>query len=178
MLHPLPRTVSALVLTLAAGSGPLTAGPVVTSQNLPPAQLMALKAQEPARVAQARSHLLTVRDSLGLGPAAGFTVQTTLTNPQGRTVARFSQTHEGHRVWAGEAIAHVEANGTIHPLAQGVKTGITLAGAPRLSADEAKAIALRNLAPKGAMTQAPKVEQRSEERRVGKECRSRWSPYH
>ena len=23
-----------------------------------------------------------------------------------------------------------------------------------------------------------KVEERSEERRVGKECRSRWSPYH
>ena len=23
-----------------------------------------------------------------------------------------------------------------------------------------------------------KIEQRSEERRVGKECRSRWSPYH
>ena len=25
---------------------------------------------------------------------------------------------------------------------------------------------------------APGVEKRSEERRVGKECRSRWSPYH
>ena len=25
---------------------------------------------------------------------------------------------------------------------------------------------------------APKPEDRSEERRVGKECRSRWSPYH
>ncbi|MBK7294766.1 MAG: hypothetical protein IPI84_13565 [Holophagaceae bacterium] len=159
MLHTLPRTVSALVLTLAAGSGPLTAGPAVSPQNLPPTQLAALKAQEPARVAQAQSHLLLVRDSLGLGPAAGFSVRTTLTNPQGRTVARFTQTHEGRRVWAGEAIAHVEAGGTIQPLAQGVKTGITLAGAPRLSADEAKAIALRNLAPKGVMNQAPKVEQ-------------------
>ena len=25
---------------------------------------------------------------------------------------------------------------------------------------------------------APMIERRSEERRVGKECRSRWSPYH
>ena len=25
---------------------------------------------------------------------------------------------------------------------------------------------------------APKAKKRSEERRVGKECRSRWSPYH
>ena len=134
MLHTLPRTVSALVLTLAAGSGPLTAGPAVSTQNLPLTQLAALKAQEPARVAQAQSHLLTVRDQLGLGPAAGFAVRTALTNPQGRTVARFTQTHEGHRVWAGEAIAHVEANGTILPLAQGVKAGITLTGTPRLSA--------------------------------------------
>ncbi|MBP7617757.1 MAG: M4 family metallopeptidase [Geothrix sp.] len=159
MLHTLPRTVSALVFTLAAGSGHLTAGPAVSAQNLPPAELAALKAQEPARVAQAQSHLLTVRDQLGLGPLAGFTPRTTLTNPQGRTVARFTQTHAGHRVWAGEAIAHVEGNGAIQPMVQGVKTGIALAGAPRLSAAEARAIALRNLAPKGVMNQAPKVEQ-------------------
>ena len=30
----------------------------------------------------------------------------------------------------------------------------------------------------GLMTTAPAIAQRSEERRVGKECRSRWSPYH
>ena len=30
----------------------------------------------------------------------------------------------------------------------------------------------------GAFTSKRHSEQRSEERRVGKECRSRWSPYH
>src|ERR1035441_4102573 len=30
----------------------------------------------------------------------------------------------------------------------------------------------------GAITEEPPVGDRSEERRVGKECRSRWSPYH
>ena len=30
----------------------------------------------------------------------------------------------------------------------------------------------------GYMVQSVKVNGRSEERRVGKECRSRWSPYH
>src|SRR5574337_184171 len=30
----------------------------------------------------------------------------------------------------------------------------------------------------GAMTRSPSPLARSEERRVGKECRSRWSPYH
>ena len=38
----------------------------------------------------------------------------------------------------------------------------------RIRTDVAKAIAERD----------PKRERRSEERRVGKECRSRWSPYH
>src|SRR5260370_34359919 len=28
------------------------------------------------------------------------------------------------------------------------------------------------------MTAVPRIYERSEERRVGKECRSRWSPYH
>ena len=30
----------------------------------------------------------------------------------------------------------------------------------------------------GLVPEAPAVQLRSEERRVGKECRSRWSPYH
>src|SRR5215475_3297162 len=29
-----------------------------------------------------------------------------------------------------------------------------------------------------ALTQRNQIDERSEERRVGKECRSRWSPYH
>src|SRR2546425_7139793 len=29
-----------------------------------------------------------------------------------------------------------------------------------------------------SLAQAEPIEERSEERRVGKECRSRWSPYH
>ena len=31
---------------------------------------------------------------------------------------------------------------------------------------------------KALMTRLSRIEGRSEERRVGKECRSRWSPYH
>jgi len=155
MLCIFPRTVSALVLTLAAGAGPLTASPAVT---LPPTQLASIKAQQPARVALAQSQLLNLRSQVGLGSEAGFKPRTTFTNPQGRTVARFTQTHQGRRVWGGEAIAHIESNGAVHALTQGVKASITLAGEPRLSPDQAKAIALQSLAPKGAMTAAPKVE--------------------
>src|SRR5256885_6625121 len=35
----------------------------------------------------------------------------------------------------------------------------------------------RPVAP-GGRTSRPRAAERSEERRVGKECRSRWSPYH
>ena len=36
----------------------------------------------------------------------------------------------------------------------------------------------KNFKPKYVVTPAKKKVLRSEERRVGKECRSRWSPYH
>ena len=41
----------------------------------------------------------------------------------------------------------------------------------------AKGIVERIGLPEGDLTHKP-VGKRSEERRVGKECRSRWSPYH
>ena len=34
------------------------------------------------------------------------------------------------------------------------------------------------LSPNFSYDQLPDIQLRSEERRVGKECRSRWSPYH
>src|SRR2546425_13350465 len=37
---------------------------------------------------------------------------------------------------------------------------------------------LKNYGARGQMGYGQKWEERSEERRVGKECRSRWSPYH
>src|ERR1041384_2942292 len=41
-----------------------------------------------------------------------------------------------------------------------------------------EAIVTANPPPLGFQTVMPPTEIRSEERRVGKECRSRWSPYH
>ena len=38
--------------------------------------------------------------------------------------------------------------------------------------------AIRFYEEKGLVTPPMRSENRSEERRVGKECRSRWSPYH
>ena len=149
------RPVPALVFALAAGALPLMAiQPVLT-----PTQVAALKAQQPARTVHAQAELQKLSLTLNLAPATGFQAHGAVTNEQGRTTVRFHQTHEGLRVWAGEAIAHVEANGQVNVLTQGLRPQVTLATAtPRLTADDAKAIALRGLAPKGPMTQAPKVE--------------------
>jgi Zn-dependent metalloprotease len=150
------RPVPVLVFALAAGAMPLAA----VHPTLSPTQITTLKAQHPTWTAQAKAHLNQLAPLLDLGPAAGFQAHSASTNAQGRTVVRFHQTHQGHRVWAGEAIAHVELDGQVKALTLGLKPQVTLAtAAPRLSPDQAKTIALRNLAPKGAMTQAPKVEE-------------------
>src|SRR5260370_20731442 len=49
----------------------------------------------------------------------------------------------------------------------------------RFSDEEARAFAIRMVKRShNAMRHAWALKRRSEERRVGKECRSRWSPYH
>ena len=57
--------------------------------------------------------------------------------------------------------------------------GLALAPGGRLAGAEARmaARAAGIAAPRGPTARGP-VTTRSEERRVGKECRSRWSPYH
>jgi Zn-dependent metalloprotease len=150
------RPVPVLVFALAAGTAPLAA----LNPALTPAQLATLKAQQPARAAKAQAAVLQACSQLNPGASVGFVPHQISTNPQGRTVVRFHQTYEGHRVWAGEVIAHVEPDGQVKTLTHGLKTQVAVASAaPRLSGDQAKAIALKNLAPRGPMPQAPKVEE-------------------
>lgn len=144
----LPHRVTILAIALALGSGPLVAAP---SAPLPPPSR--------SRLAKAQATLLGLRSQLGLGTDDAFQAHHPFTDSQGRSVIHYYQTHAGFRVWGGGAIAHVEPEGQVHTLTQGVKTAITLDGAPSLTADQAKAIALRNLAAKAPMPIPPKVEQ-------------------
>jgi Zn-dependent metalloprotease len=103
--------------------------------------------------------LLAQRARLGLGDDSGFTVRHAFTNPQGRTVVRLQQTFQGLRVWGGEAIAHLEADGKIDLLTGSVKRSLELpAAAVRIDADAATRRALRDLAPVGPLFRAPTVE--------------------
>ncbi len=153
MHRTLTRAAVAAVFALSLAAQAASGVPA-----LPQAKLAQLKAQQSARVTTAQREMLGLRSQLGLGAQAGFVSHNAFTNEQGRAVVRFSQTHQGYRVWAGEAIVHVEADGQLRSLTQDVQSGITLEGSPRLTAAEARDIALRNLAPKGPMKLAPKVE--------------------
>ena len=53
-----------------------------------------------------------------------------------------------------------------------------VAQAPRKHFDMVLADPPYDLAPKTVVEMLEALHRRSEERRVGKECRSRWSPYH
>ena len=52
---------------------------------------------------------------------------------------------------------------------------VTVVGAGNVGATCANVLAFNEVADEVVMLD---VKERSEERRVGKECRSRWSPYH
>jgi len=155
MRRPLPRPVSALVLILAVGSGSLIAAP---APQMDRAVLAMLRSQQPQRLAQAQAHLAALRPQLGLAERDAFIARHAFTNPEGEAIVRLEQTHDGYRVWGGQAIAHVLPEGGIRTITKSVRTGITLAGAPSLSEEQALKIALAHLAPKGPMTDAPRVE--------------------
>jgi Zn-dependent metalloprotease len=81
-----------------------------------------------------------------LGPDAAFAERHMLVNQQGRTVSRVQQLHLGHRVWGAEAIVHTEPDGSQRVIDRGVLRDVHVEGSPRLSGDEAAAVALRDLA--------------------------------
>lgn len=137
---------SVLALLVAGASGAALAAP-----NRP-----ALPA---ARAAAAQSALAQARTAFSLDGATSFQPRAVLTNPQGRTVARFDQLYAGHRVWGAQALVHIEADGAAKALPRGLQASVVLAGGPRLSREEAVARALKNLNAKGALAAAPKVEQ-------------------
>jgi Zn-dependent metalloprotease len=86
-----------------------------------------------------------------LGPSAAFVERGHIVNEQGRNVTRVQQTFQGKRVWGAEAILHREASGSTRVLDRGVLQGVQPEGMPQLSADQASALAVRELAAKGGV---------------------------
>src|SRR2546427_5496838 len=69
----------------------------------------------------------------------------------------------------------------VHHNGTAIANSIRLAAKPRCFAQRGGAIRIAAAATAGQASSAVSTQRaymRSEERRVGKECRSRWSPYH
>jgi Zn-dependent metalloprotease len=133
---------------------------------------------DPAHVAEAHSALVAQRTAFGLKDADGFRPRASHVNAQGTSIVRFVQEHQGVRVWGAEAIAHVHPNGGVKTVTSGIATQVTVSGTPRLTADQAIHIALRDLAPKGSLGTTPRAEQIVFPTRFTGGLVTRWDPAH
>ncbi|HLO66853.1 MAG TPA: M4 family metallopeptidase [Holophaga sp.] len=148
-----PRGLRAgLALCLAAGFLPAGA-----AAPLPAAQIQALKARQSERAASALRAAMAAAPSLGLPEGASLTLRSAFTTPEGRTVTRMDQRLDGYRVFGAAAIAHVEADGSVQVLGDGLMPDARLTAAPTLTAAQASAIGLKQAALKG-QAPAPRVE--------------------
>jgi Zn-dependent metalloprotease len=101
-----------------------------------------LQAPDAKRVAQALS---AARDTTGVELIA----RTALVNQFGQTIVRASQAWRGHRVWGSEAVVRAEASGRTKIASNSLASQAVPAGSPKLTQDQAVAIARRAFALKG-----------------------------
>lgn len=79
----------------------------------------------------------------------GLVVQSYLVNERGRTIVHAQQTYQGHPVWGSFAIIHAERTGATRLQSSNLSTALMPAGTPRLSQQQAIAIAMKSLALRG-----------------------------
>ena len=145
--------------TLPLLSLALVAGPLAAQMPRFAAEAVAhLKAQEPARVEAAQAHLRATRAELGLDARHDFQVLRAETDDLGLTHTRFQQTFQGVKVFGGELITHMSAEGGFKAHTRAHATGLSVNVQPGLGATEALAIVHRDLAPKGDYATAPTAE--------------------
>jgi Zn-dependent metalloprotease len=132
--------------------------PVRSPSALAPAQVAAIRQGQPAQVQRVVDSLNGRRGELGLGQEGSFQPRHAFTNAEGVVVARVSQTFSGHRVWGAEAVASVLPSGQIVTQTTAVRPGVALKGEPTVTAAQAKAIALKSFAAKGALAVPASVE--------------------
>jgi Zn-dependent metalloprotease len=135
---PSPRTLSLLALALAAG----------------------LHASQPvdAKGAQALARLEARRVALGLDGDHGFHPLGVVKDADGHLHYRFQQTYRGVRIWGGDAILHVDAEGRELSLTDALQRRVAVDVTPAVARAEALALVDGVLAPKGLYANPPTAE--------------------
>ena len=134
-----PRMALASLVTLALAAGTLSAETL----------------QEARRLESTTTLLAAKHAELGLDADHAFQLRNTHSDELGQTHGHHSQFYKGVRVWGGDAITHLDRNGLELPLTDSLKRNIQLNVAPSLSAGEALAAVLQDLAPLGSFSVAP-----------------------
>ncbi len=132
--HPHPRCPHAL--------RPLALGVAFAFLSLSAGATSRLHAPDAKRVAQALS---AARASAGVELIA----RTALVNQFGQTIVRASQAWQGHRVWGSEAVVRSETSGRTKIASASLSSHAVPAGAPKLTQDQAVAIARHAFGLKG-----------------------------
>ncbi len=110
------------------------------------------------RVQQSSERLQAQRVQLGLNADHAFRMRTAHSDELGQSHGHFTQHYKGVRVFGGDAITHVNAQGKELPLTNALHKSINLNVAPSLNGAEALAIIHQHLNPQGSYTYEPTAE--------------------
>ena len=111
-----------------------------------------------AGLQRASEHLLSLRLGLGLTGEHGFAARSAVGDEFGLTHLRFDQTFRGIKVWASDVIVELSKQSSPQAFISSLQSGIAVATTPKLSQDQALAIAHRELRPQGPYAGAPTIE--------------------
>ncbi|MCI0573215.1 MAG: M4 family metallopeptidase [Myxococcaceae bacterium] len=125
---------------------------------LPRTELVLHQKQEPQRAVKAQAFVRAQVQGLGLGSSDALQMGRHFTNAQGQTIVRFSQTHEGKRVFGADAVVAVHPDQRTELLVRALESDIRISSSPVLSAHQARLVSHRELMPQGAYQEEPHVE--------------------
>ena len=114
--------------------------------------------QEGQRIAAAAERLAANRTQLGLDQDHSFQLRDAHSDPLGQTHGRFVQRYKGVRVWGGDAITHMDSEGSELPLTDALHRNIQLNVTPAMAEGEALAVVQQDLAAQGPFALAPTAE--------------------
>jgi Zn-dependent metalloprotease len=140
------------VRTVAAG---LVGFLVVAAAQSQPTKLVM---QQPQKASIAMQSLLDAKAALGLGDADTLKFATPFTDELGQTHVRVQQLYKGVRVWGGDGVAHVDANGAVREFTNHLAPRLALSVTPGIDAARARALAVKHLGFKGSLFGEPSVE--------------------
>ncbi|MBK8793386.1 MAG: M4 family metallopeptidase [Holophaga sp.] len=106
----------------------------------------------------AKAKVMGLRQSLGLDSQHDFAVRLGHVDLLGQTHTRMNQLFQGVRVWGGEVITHVDAEGNDLPLTTELRRNISLSVKPTLTDSEILGLVHTHLNPVGTYAYAPSTE--------------------